>query len=361
MTTFLIYLAIALAIIAIAQVVRIFELSSNLKGGQPNYVVKPSDNKAMGMLFLVFCVAFFIFCFWQFFEYKDRLLPVAASEEGVELDWLMNFNLIIITVVSIVVNFLLFFFAYKYAGSPDRKALYYPENHRLELLWTIVPGIALVVIIVLGIRSWEKMTRDPRETKEDYMLVELIAEQFSWAARFSGDDNELGLSDFRLISEKNVMGVDSTSKASWDDFAVRNEIHIPKGRRVMFVFRSKDVIHSAYFPHFRQQMNCVPGMQTLMHFMPTITTTEMRKITKNDQYNYILLCNKICGKSHFNMQMNVVVDEPDSFKVWYDKNKTKALFMSNVIKSNVDSTALSGKDTTIAGQDSLVTGKETGK
>ena len=114
--------------------------------------------------------------------------------------------------------------------------------------------------------------------------------------------------------------------------------------------RSQDVLHSAYFPHFRAQMNCVPGMVTQFAMIPSVTTTEMRerqdivnkvaKINKirsersvelvaNGQealapytFDYILLCNKICGRSHYNMQLKVVVETPAEFKKWLGEQPT---------------------------------------
>jgi cytochrome c oxidase subunit II len=324
--SFLTLLAIALGVITLGYIVRIFELSSELKGEQQNWVIRDKDNKTQGTLFLLFLIGFFLFVAWQLVAYKDRLLPVAASEEGVEIDWLMNFNFIIIFIVFVIVNFLLFYFAFKYRFDSNRKALYYPVNHRLEILWTVIPGIAMAIIIVLGLKLWSSLQRDPVENGEEHIKIELVAEQFRWSARYAGDDNELGNFNYRLIAGANNLGVDSTDANSWDDFTLANEIYIPKGKRVYFSLRSKDIIHSAYFPHFRMQMNCVPGLHTMLHFMPTITTDSMRMITKNENFEYILLCNKICGASHFNMKMVVKVVEMDEFTKWYDEKKKNTIF-----------------------------------
>ena len=116
--------------------------------------------------------------------------------------------------------------------------------------------------------------------------------------------------------------------------------------------RSQDVLHSAYMPHFRAQMNCVPGMVTEFAFTPIYTTNEMRDMpfmqekvaninairtkksvdlvanggTALDPYtfDYLLLCNKICGASHYNMQMKIVVDTPQEFKKWLNEKPTVA-------------------------------------
>ena len=136
------------------------------------------------------------------------------------------------------------------------------------------------------------------------------------------------------------MGLDLADKNGSDDIVVRNEFHLPKGKQIDFKLGSRDVLHSAYMPHFRAQMNCVPGMSTSLHYTPTITTDSMRRdphVIRNMaevnailaekheepiEFNYLLLCNKICGTSHYNMQMNIVVDEPADFEAWLAKQKT---------------------------------------
>jgi cytochrome c oxidase subunit II len=90
---------------------------------------------------------------------------------------------------------------------------------------------------------------------------------------------------------------------------------------VELVIRSKDVIHSVFLPHLRAQMNAVPGMSTRIHMMPTITTDSMRMITANDKFDYILMCNKICGASHYNMQMPLIVEPAGAYNVWLSQQK----------------------------------------
>jgi len=66
----------------------------------------------------------------------------------------------------------------------------------------------------------------------------------------------------------------------------------------------------------------VPGMPTRFKMKPTITTAEMRKKMGNDKFDYILLCNKVCGAAHFNMKMTVIVDTPEDYAVWLAQQKT---------------------------------------
>ena len=336
MIQFLVYVAIILGVFAIGYLVRVFELASSLKGAKPE-VITEKDNKLQGTLMLLFLFAFFAYSIWNLIEFAPRMLPVSASEHGVEIDWLFNFNMIIIFFVFVITHIALFWFAYKYYGRKGIKVTYLAHDNKLEMIWTIIPAIVLAVIIIFGLRSWNKITKD---ADPNSMIVEIYAKQYDWTARFSGADNTLGDANYRLITPTNDLGMDSTSAAGMDDIVVKNEIHIPIGKEIEFKFRSRDVIHSAYFPHFRAQMNVVPGMTTMFHFTPTITTAEMRKdpyvirqvkeinairqakakkegrTEKPYEFNYILLCNKICGNSHYNMQMNVVVDTEADYKKW---------------------------------------------
>ncbi len=100
------------------------------------------------------------------------------------------------------------------------------------------------------------------------------------------------------------------------DDKVTKEFHLPVDTDVELLMRSQDVIHSAYLPHMRAQMNTVPGMTTRMHLKPTITTDSMRVMTNNPEFDYILMCNKVCGISHYNMQAPLTVEAAGAFKVW---------------------------------------------
>lgn len=110
-------------------------------------------------------------------------------------------------------------------------------------------------------------------------------------------------------------------EAGADDKIMKGEFHLPVGREVEFVFRSRDVIHSAYMPHFRAQMNTVPGVPTRFKMTPTITTDSMRTVLDDPDFDYVLLCNKVCGAAHFNMQMKVVVESEESYTNWLESQE----------------------------------------
>jgi cytochrome c oxidase subunit 2 len=330
--TALLYVLIAVVIgIAIWQVASILNLKS--------VIASEKDNNTQGILFALFGVFFYGLMIYSFAKYSVILLPEAASVEGERYDTLYIITMVLILFVQAVTQFLLFYFAFKYRGIKGRKALFYADSHKLEMIWTIIPAVVLAVLVLYGLSVWNDVMDS--SDAENPLIVEVYAKQFQWEARYAGNDNELGRSNVRNIKGINTMGVDMTDVNALDDVPVR-ELRLPKGRKVIFKFRSQDVLHSAYMPHFRAQMNCVPGMVTEFAFTPKFTTEEMRaneetiakvegineiRAQKGEdpyEFDYLLLCNKICGSSHYNMQMKIIVQEEADFNTWLNEQKTMA-------------------------------------
>jgi len=319
MMTIIVVIAVLLVVVTGVQLLKIAELRAKSKG-EIIYEVSEKDAKGQGVMLLIFLFVFMGYFAWQMITWGSRLLPVSASEHGVGIDFLMNLTLWIITPVFIITHVILFWFCYKYAYSSKRKADYFTHSNKLELIWTTLPSLALTVLILIGLNNWNTIMKPvPEET--DHVLIEVTGQQFSWTARYAGDDKKLGRSHVTLIEGTNGTGVDVLDINSKDDKLVKGEFHLPVNVPVQFVFRSLDVIHSAYFPHFRAQMNCVPGIKSQFNFVPTITTKEMRKITNNEEFNYIMLCNKICGAAHYNMQMDIVVESKEDYDKWLAEQK----------------------------------------
>lgn len=378
----LILLVIVLGIIAVAQLTKVYELTRSLRKTREEEI-SHADNKLNATLMLVWMFGFFLSVIYLYVEYGDYL-PVAASAHGVEVDKLMSVNIWLITIAFFIVNFLLFYYSYKYYYRKGRKAYFQPHNNKLEMIWTLVPGVVLAFIIVYGLITWNHITGP---ASPEAIRVELYSKQFDWTVRYPGKDNVFGSSNYNLISTSNALGMvnkenireqldtldaqieainseieqnqalpimpesyleelqdkvyrlerhkqrimdlkefkDPTGKSEWeagaDDKIVKGEVHIPVGKEVEFVFRSQDVIHSAYLPHFRAQMNTVPGVPTRLKMTPTITTKQMREITGDDKFDYILLCNKVCGAAHFNMKIKVIVEDEKDYLAWLDGQK----------------------------------------
>lgn len=306
-----------------------------------NPIATEKDNDIQGKLFMVFLIGFYLLMGYCLIFLHDIMLPDAASVEGEDYDNLYVISFWLIGIVQFITQALLYFFSYKYRGIKGRKATFFADSHKLELIWTTIPTVVLAVLILYGLSIWNDVTD---LEGDEAIVVEVYAKQFAWEARYAGRDNQLGRGNVRNIGGANTMGIDMTDANAADDIPVR-ELHLPVGKKVVFKFRSQDVLHSAYMPHFRAQMNCVPGMVTEFGFTPKYTTEEMRQqedvikkvasVNKVRQANgedpyefdYLLLCNKICGPSHYNMQMKIVVESEKDYLIWLNQQKTaKELF-----------------------------------
>ena len=348
MTAFLVVLVIILFGVAIWQMSKIFQLAKT-KVDSTSEIANDKDNNINGWLMMMFVLFIYGISIVSFWKYGKLMLPEAASEHGVEVDQLWLITMILIFAVGIFTQWVLHYFAFKYRGRKDQKAIFYADNDKLEFIWTIIPTIVLAGLIIYGLFTWTDIMNI--NTEDDPMVIELYAYQFDWRARYSGEDNTLGEANVRLIEGANQLGVDTSDPNAQDDIIV-NELHLPAGRKILFKMRSQDVLHSAYMPHFRAQMNCVPGMITQFAFTPIITTMEMRErkemvdkvnrinVIRNEKskklvangdealepyvFDYLLLCNKICGATHYNMQMKIVVDTQEEYDAWISQQATVA-------------------------------------
>lgn len=414
----LIVLIIILAIVALAQIMKVYNLSSKLRG-KNEADISEDETKFNATLLIVFMVVFMVSSVYMMFVFPNTVTGPSASEHGVEIDWLYGFNWIILLVVFFITQPILFIFAAKYRKKEGVRATFFAHSNKLELVWTVIPAIVLAAIIIFGLNIWNQITEDrPEETQK----IEIYAYQFGWTARYAGEDNKLGKSDFKVLDPStNPLGIitkeillqkDSTwqerikslnnnleeggdllpnskvaelktdiarierqikrlkplieaqtnanDSTAYDDVIVK-ELCLIKNKEYEFKFRSRDVIHSAFFPHFRAQMNCVPGMVTKFSFKPIYTTEEMRKmpeikekyekinkkrIEKGEEpveFDYILLCNKICGASHYNMQMKItVVENKADYKRWYLEKAGQNSFAAGLGWSQEDIAELYG-------------------
>jgi cytochrome c oxidase subunit 2 len=379
-------IVIVLGIVAIAQLVRIYELSSGLRA-EGEHETNSRDNKMNARMFLVFMGILYIGFIGLMLKFGYTGRGQAASVHGLETDFLLNINFILIISVFFITNTLLFVFTYKYIRKPGVKAYFFPHDNKLEMVWTVIPAIVLAIIIILGLRSWNKITD---VSNKDSVNIELFSKQFDWTARYSGEDNSLGKFDYKLTTDNNELALMTTNTidtainqmengisgikalesklnnrkmifvpeerekmivdlerktrlirilhqmrghhnskidaSAWDDIIQKDTLFLSVDTEYEMTFRAKDVLHSAYFPHFRVQMNTVPGLTTRFKFTPNITTKKMRENTKNGSFNYVLLCNKICGSAHYKMKMIVVVLGKAEFKAWMKEKQATSTF-----------------------------------
>ncbi|MEL7004135.1 MAG: cytochrome c oxidase subunit II [Bacteroidota bacterium] len=309
-------------IIAIGTLLLLIILFTLFRIGRLVNVVKGKDRKVVGTsnkvnaaMMMIFMIGSFAMFFWYSFTYYDDYTLPVASEHGIVTDGLFWITTAVTGIVFVITNVLLFYFSFQYQHKDGAKAKFYPDNTKLELLWTVVPAIVLSVLVFTGLKAWNDITSEATAEAE---VIEIMGYQFAWKVRYPGvNDNQLGNYDYRLTNdaEGNEFGIDFTDENSYDDFVLQ-EVHMPVGKEILFNIRARDVLHSVFAPHFRLKMDAVPGMPTHFKFTPTKTTQEMRDEVGDQEFDYFITCTEICGRGHFSMKMKVVVDTPEDYEIW---------------------------------------------
>ena len=311
MTGLLLVAAGILVILILLLIFRVHTLVSVMRGKSASRagLSNKINAAAMPIFFAVGLIAFY----WSYQTAKVHFLPEAASIHGVTTDFMFWFTMTLLVIAFLITNTLLFWFSYKYQYSEDREAFFYPDNHKLEMVWTIIPAVVMTGLVYYGLKEWNIITTFPPENECE--IIEVMGRQFAWKVRYPGKDNKLGRYKFKAIDATNEFGIDFTDSSSFDDF-VPMEMHLPKGKKVLLRIRARDVLHSVFLPHFRVKMDAVPGMPTKFWFVPTKTTQEMRELTGDQEFDYVLACTEICGRGHYTMKLKVVVDEPEDYEIW---------------------------------------------
>lgn len=395
-----------LALLVLLVIVYIFNISAASEKVTGRAVI--NWTKVNAWMSIIFLVAGSAGVAYELVYHSKHLLPEASSAHGDSIDNMFNWTFGFTFAVFIITEVLLFWFLFKYRYSKERKAAYYFHNNQLEIIWTIIPAIVMTFLVLRGYSTWHKITQTPEPKAKQ---IEIFGYQFGWKARYAGDDNKFGESNFNFIDPatnelglavkptvvalrdtlmadtarlgadlRNLSGMlkakaDQLSKMSLaadgkaytdleqelenirngnkaaelrkmmkrkgvqiqrinatlsskdifneaaNDDKITTEIHLVKNQPYTFRYRARDVIHSAYMPYFRAQMNVVPGMMTSFTFTPTKTTKQMQNEMKNPEFQYYLFCAKICGSAHYNMKIKVVVESEEEYNAWMQKQK----------------------------------------
>jgi len=310
----LLFLLGCVIIAVIGKILKVYDLTLKMQGKKGiNW------NNIIGIFCIIFLVAGLYGAYWSFTEQGTQILPEPASEHGVQIDQMFWVTTAITTFVFVITQILLFGFLFKYRGSEKRKAYYYPHNNTIEKVWTIIPAIVLTILVVFGFFTWRKVT-NTTEVKGD-INIDVTAHQFAWEIRYPGKDGKLGQTDYqRFYSVANNLAVSPKDRNSYDDLRA-DTLVLPLGKSIRINIHAQDVIHSFYMPHFRVQMNAVPGLPTFFKFVPTITTEQMRQRLNDPNFEYLLYCNKICGGGHYNMQKVVRVVSEVEYQEWLSHQK----------------------------------------
>ena len=254
------------------------------------------------MLFIV-VIGSLVFNFlspWWFTE-------IASNWGGIDFAVFVTFW--ICGVAFVLIGLFMVYATWKYRRREGLKAVYEPENKRLEWILTIVTTVGVVGMLAPGLAVWDDYVNVPPQARD----VEIVGQQWSWSYRLPGEDGILGTVDAKRIGVDNPFGMDPEDPYGQDDVLIQREaLHLPIDRPVKALLRSKDVLHDFYVPEFRAKMDAVPGMITYMWFTPTRVGT------------YEVLCAELCGMGHHTMRGTVVVDTREDYDTWLGSQSTYA-------------------------------------
>jgi cytochrome c oxidase subunit 2 len=315
---FLTIAVVVLIFVVIFQIAKASEYVSVLKGEE---VSRKQNNKINGFLMVVFLVLGLVgvwYCNELLYD-KTLLVQDAASVEGARVDSMLWVTLAVTGIVFIATQVVLFVFAYKYQEDTNRKVVFFAHSTKLELIWTVIPAIALTVLVVIGLRNWFLFTGEP---PKNAMVVEVTGKQFGWIYRYPGKDGSFGKKYYKNIDNaSNSLGLIWDDELAQDDIVMEQTVYLIKGKPVKFVLGSRDVIHDVGLSHFRLKMDAVPGIPTTMWFTPKYTTKEMKELTNNPNFQYEISCDQMCGNGHYSMKGVIEVVDQEEFDAIMAKQK----------------------------------------
>ncbi len=207
-------------------------------------------------------------------------LPETVSTYGPEIDRLFYLIYYVTGAVFFAVQITLLVFLWNYRHRPGRRATYTHGNTALEIIWTVVPAIILVIQAFMSRSVWAEIKGRIPPTD---MLIQVTAKQFNWEIAYPGPDGKLGTDD---------------------DVTMDNDVHVPVGKTIRVELKSRDVIHSFFVPQLRYKQDAVPGRDIPIWF----------KVTKPGKYE--IPCAELCGFGHSGMRGWLYVQTPEEYATW---------------------------------------------
>lgn len=207
-------------------------------------------------------------------------LPENVSTYGEEIDFLFYLIYYITGVSFLLVAGTMVVFLVMYRHREGRRATYIHGHTTLEIIWTIVPALILVVLSFLSQATWGNIKGHLPPSQH---RVQVTAKQFNWEMLYPGPDGQFGTAD---------------------DLLLDNELHVPVNKVVRVILKSKDVIHSFFLPNLRLKQDAVPGREIEAWF----------EATKPGRYE--IPCAELCGFGHSGMKGWLTVHSPDEYQKW---------------------------------------------
>ena len=220
------------------------------------------------------------------------------------LHWMM---LIICTVIFIGVFAVMFYSIWKHRKSRGAKAANFHESATVEVVWTVVP---FIIVVLMALPATKVLVAQKDTTNAD-VTIKATGYQWKWGYDYINGEGE-GLSFISTLDSSHRVLSDSgdVSKAPNDYLLkVDNPLVVPVDRKVRIITTANDVIHSFMVPSFGIKQDAIPGF---------VRDTWFRAEKTGDYYGQ---CAELCGKEHAYMPIHVKVLSNDGYKAWVDEQK----------------------------------------
>ena len=217
----------------------------------------------------------------------------------------------ICTVIGIAVFGFMFFVMYAHRKSRGAVAANFHENHVVELIWTIVPALILIVMAIPATSALLKVY----DTENAEIDIKVTGYQWKWQYEYMGEGVKY-MSELRT-SQDEIYG--RTPKGEHYLREVTEPLVIPTGKKVRFLITGNDVIHSWWVPDFGVKRDAIPGLFTAAWAKTDTPGT------------YVGECTELCGLGHAFMPVVVEVKEEAEYNEWLAGKKAEAAEYASTI------------------------------
>jgi cytochrome c oxidase subunit 2 len=251
-------------------------------------------------------------------------IPVGASTYAWSIDLLFYIILAVTGVAFIGTGLIFVYELFKFPADPNRRALYTHGNHRLEMLWTFIPGVLLFLLAIGQIPAWKNVKLKADEVNDDVaansLQMELTSRQWEWRTRYPSLSH---MAEWAADHSEAMKDVRRKMPPRPDDVRAVNEVHCVKDKMMWIHLRTQDVIHSFFLPHMRLKQDALPGKTILVWFQPIAANCqkvgnewvdgrrldEKKGWVDDPEYVWELACAEFCGSRHSLMRGKVFVHE----------------------------------------------------
>lgn len=264
----------------------------------------------MRLIITLLLTALLVLGVWTFWSYEAFLMgpspdgytwwwPAEVSTYGEDIDALFYLIAAMILVFFVLTTGLLIYCVWRFSKKRGDKAVFSHGSHRLEMIWTAVPAVLLVVIAFSQMGTWASIKFDGA-TEGEEVFAEITACQFDWRFRYPGPDGKFGTVDDIESPYELVVPMESDAEGN--------------PRKLLFNMRSRDVLHSFFVPKLRLKQDAVPGM-----VIPIWFALDPEDMAAEADNSFDIICAELCGWGHYKMSGRMRVVSPEEFDAWMEE------------------------------------------